>query len=143
MSFAVAGRRRAVSVVGPRSPAAGTGAPLAKPRFPKIVPHSLFVLYAPYPAPATAPTRPPIKAPLPAPVPPLAMAPPAAPRPAPRSPPRAPGLAMRQARSPPVAQSEAVVATGIGRGASTVARVDAGTTLRATTAGARRTGVGA
>src|SRR5437660_996695 len=46
------------------------------------------------------------------------MAPPAAPRPAPRSPPRAPGLAIRKARPPPVAQSEAVVATGIGRGAS-------------------------
>src|SRR5216684_811077 len=99
MSFAVTGRRRA-SV-------AGTGAPPVKPRFPKIVPHSLFVLYAP------------------------------------RSPPRAPGLAMRQARSPPVAQSEAVVVTGIARGASTVARLAAGTTRGATTTGARRTGVGA
>src|SRR2546428_3894667 len=46
-----------------------------------------------------------MSAPLPAPLPPSASAPPAAPRAAPRRPPIPPGLAIRQARSPPLAQS--------------------------------------
>src|SRR5437899_4815601 len=76
---------------------------------PKIVPHSLFVLYAPYPVPSAAPAMPPRRAPLPAPLPPFTTAPPAAPRPAPSSAPMAPGFAMRMARSPPVLQSAAAV----------------------------------
>jgi hypothetical protein len=47
------------------------------------------------------------------------------------------GLAILQARSPPVAHSEAVVATGVGRGVSTEVRLTAGT-IRV--AGARGTG---
>src|SRR5688500_11995921 len=54
-----------------------------------------------------------MSAPLPAALPPLAMAPPAAPRPAPSSAPTTPGLAMRIARSVPVAQSAAVVDTRV------------------------------
>src|SRR5439155_16605104 len=76
----------------------------------------------------------------PAPEPPLAMAPPAAPRPAPSSPPIAPGLAIRQARSPPVAHVEAVVATGVAPFVSAVARPTVGATRGAPTAGVRCTG---
>src|SRR5688500_17026329 len=54
-------------------------------------------------------------APLPADLPPLAMAPPAAPSPAPSAVPMRPGLAMRQARSPPVEQSSAALATFVTR----------------------------
>src|ERR1700704_1382956 len=111
-------------VAGPspcRVPAGDAGAAVLKPLPPpKIVPHSLFVLYAPYPVPSAAPAMPPSSAPLPAPLPPFTTAPPAAPRPAPSSAPMAPGFAMRMARSPPVLQSAAAAdATRVtGAGAS-------------------------
>src|SRR5438445_1213919 len=93
---------------------------------PKIVPHSLFVLYAPYPVPSAAPAMPPRSAPLPAPLPPFTTAPPAAPRPAPSSAPMAPGFAMRMARSPPVLQSAAVVDATRVTGAGASERATAG-----------------
>src|SRR5258705_11046486 len=106
-----------------------------------LFPQVFLVLWAPQLARVRGQARQPSKAPLPAPDPPSAMAPPAAPRPAPTSPPRAPGLAIRQARSLPVAHCEDVEATGIARGVFTVVRLTAGTTRAATSAWARRTGV--
>src|SRR6059058_1515240 len=123
-------------------PAGDAGAAALKPLAPpKIVPHSLFVLYAPYPVPSAAPAMPPRSAPLPAPLPPLTTAPPAAPRPAPRRAPMAPGLAMRIARSVPVSQSvAAVVATRVIGGAGV--RATAGVIAGRATAGAMGAGDG-
>src|SRR6266566_7387020 len=85
---------------------------------------------------------PPSNAPLPAPLPPLTTAPPAAPRPAPRSAPMAPGLAIRSARSLPLAQSAAVVVATRVTGAGASVRATAGVTAGRATVGVMRAGDG-